>query len=341
MIGSIMKTKTSGAQVPVPESETPKSTRRSKEQLVLGSGVGCRIIEGDSRVALKQFVNAASLIVTSPPYADARRSHYDSVHPDKFADWFHTFHEPFYEALKPDGSLVINIKDKVVDGVRHRYVWKMIEKLADSGWHCIEDYIWHKTNPMPGYWPNRLRDGWEYCFHLAKSPRPYFNAEAVSVPIGNWTGARLKNLSINDQSRQNSANASGFGRNISKWVGKETVLPTNVISAAVVGKNKGHPAVFPLELPLFFIRLLCPKDGLVIDPFGGSGTSGIAALRTHRNAVLIDNNPAYCRQAMTRLMEETTASASTEMFTGTTDDGREGNVGDSDGVDQFPLFGKV
>lgn len=251
------------------------------------------------------------MIVTSPPYADARRKHYDSVHPDKFADWFLTFHEPFFNALKPSGSLVINIKDKVVDGVRHRYVWHTIEALCERGWLAIDDYIWHKTNPMPGAWPTRLSDGWEYCFHLAKSKRPFFNPDEVRRPIGDWVESRLRKLGENDLSRHNSANDSGFGRDISKWVGKETVLPSNVISRALVGKNKNHPAVFPVDLPLFFIKLMSPPDGLILDPFGGSGTTGIAALSAGRDCVLIDNNAEYCQEAICRLRDEAAAQEET------------------------------
>lgn len=264
----------------------------------------CTVIHGDSRDKMRDLVGSVDLIVTSPPYADARHKHYDSVHPDHFTEWFLEFHSVFYEALKPDGSLVINIKDKVVDGVRHRFVWQMIEALCANGWYSIDDYIWHKTNPMPGYWPTRLRDGWEYCFHLAKSKRPYFNTDEVKKPIGGWIETRLKNLSENDLSRHNSVNASGFGRDVSKWVDKETVLPSNVLSLALVGKNKGHPAVFPVQLPSFFIKLLCPEAGLVVDPFAGSGTTGIAALSAGRNSILIDNNEEYCQEAVKRLIEE-------------------------------------
>ena len=267
----------------------------------------CTVIQGDSRNELQDFADQVDLIVTSPPYADARRKHYDSVHPDKFVEWFLTFHEPFFKALKPEGSLVINIKDKVIDGVRHRYVWRMMDALCDQGWLAIEDYIWHKTNPMPGAWPSRLSDGWEYCFHLAKSKRPYFNADAVRKPIGDWVESRLRKLGGNDLSRHNSVNESGFGRDISKWVGKQTVLPSNVISRALVGKNKNHPAVFPVDLPLFFIKLLSPENGLVVDPFGGSGSTGIAALSVGRDCVLIDNNPQYCQAAIKRLREEAMA----------------------------------
>jgi site-specific DNA-methyltransferase (adenine-specific)/site-specific DNA-methyltransferase (cytosine-N4-specific) len=284
-----------------------ESPGRPNKTPVARAGVVCTVIHGDSRVELSPFAKQVDLIVTSPPYADARRNHYESVHPDKFVDWFLTFHEPFYNVLKPTGSLVINIKDKVVDGVRHRYVWHTIEALCERGWFAIDDYLWYKTNPMPGYWPTRLRDGWEYCFHLAKTKRPFFNPDAVRKPIGGWVESRLRNLGKNDLSRHNSVNDSGFGRDISKWVGKQTVLPSNVLTTPLVGKNKGHPAVYPVELPQFFIKLLCPKDGLVVDPFCGSGTTGIAALSLGRCSVLIDNNPKYCKEAIKRLGNEVSA----------------------------------
>jgi len=264
----------------------------------------CTVILGDSRKCLQDYSGQADLIVTSPPYADARNGHYDGIHPDKFVEWFMNFHEPFYNVLKPNGSLVINIKDKVVDGVRHRYVWDTIQKLCETGWYSIDDYLWHKTNPMPGRWPTRLRDGWEYCFHLCKSKKPYFNPDAVKKPIGKWAKTRMSNLSEQDLSRHNSVNDSGFGRDLSKWSNKETVSPSNVLSVALVGKNKKHPAVFPVELPMFFIKLLSPFGGLVVDPFGGSGTTGIAALQTGRNSIVVDNNAEYVLEAVDRIKTE-------------------------------------
>lgn len=267
----------------------------------------CLIISGDSREQLKKFRNCADLIVTSPPYADARRKHYDSMHPDHYAEWFATFHDSFWDSLKNDGSLVINIKDKVVNGVRHRYVWQTIEKLIDLGWHCIDDYIWHKPNPMPGYWPTRLRDGWEYCFHLSKTKKPYINQDSVRVPIGDWAKTRLEKLGEGDKKRHNSENDSGFGRDLSRWVGKDTVLPTNVLTNSPVTRNKGHPAAFPIELPKFFIKLLSRPGGLILDPFGGSGTTAIAALSLQRDCILIDNSEDYCRIAYNRVLRETSS----------------------------------
>ncbi len=267
----------------------------------------CTVILSDSREELKPFQGKVDLIVTSLPYADARRRHYGGVHPDAFADWFLTFHQIFWDVLKPTGSFVVNIKDKVVDGVRHRYVWHTIEALCEKGWLAIDDYIWHKPNPMPGYWPTRLSDGWEYCFHLAKQKKPFFDHEGVKRPIGDWAESRLSNLSEGDLSRHNSVNESGFGRDLSRWVGKDKVLPSNVLTYAVVGKNKTHPAVYPASLPEFFIKLLCPERGLVLDPFAGSGTTGIAALSLGRDCVLVDNQEKYYNIAIERLKEETPA----------------------------------
>jgi len=264
----------------------------------------CLILYGDSREKLIPYKNSVDLIITSPPYADARKKHYDSIHPNEFPEWFLSFHQVFWDCLKPDGSLVINIKDKVVNGVRNRYVWKTIEKLSEAGWFCIDDYLWHKPNPMPGYWPNRLRDGWEYCFHLAKTKKPYMNQDTVRIPVGEWAKSRLQNLGENDVTRHNSVNDSGFGRNISRWVGKDTVLPTNVLSIPLVGINKGHPAVFPLELPTFFIKLFSRPNSLIVDPFGGSGTTGIAALSLNRDCLLIDNNSEYCQLAYDNITKQ-------------------------------------
>jgi len=265
------------------------------------SNATCHIIHGDNRHALKTFENQVDLIITSPPYADARKGLYDSVHPDDYADWFCTFHEAFWQALKPKGSLVINIKDKIVKGVRHRYVWQTIERLAALGWYCIDDYIWAKKNAMPGYWPTRLRDGWEYCFHLAKCRRPFINQAAVRVPIKASTKDRMTRLNNNDLQRSSSATSSGFGRNVSYWKDKELVLPSNVLSVAVEGKNRKHPAAYPVELPSFFIKLLSPANGLVVDPFAGSGTTGVAALNLGRSSILIDNCYQYCLLAAERM----------------------------------------
>lgn len=263
------------------------------------------VYAGDSRKVLGRFSDGYfNLIVTSPPYADARLKHYASTDPDNYVNFILSFHEEFWRVLSDEGSFVLNVKDKVINGVRHRFVWNTVEALSRKGWRCIDDYIWVKPNAMPGHWPNRLRDEWEYCFHFTKNPRFAMYQDEVRQPIGTWAEKRLVNLTGKSNGRHNSENNSGFGRDLRRWVGKETVLPGNIVRVPLVGKNMGHPAAFPVALPSFFIKLFTKVGDTVLDPFAGSGSTGIAAERLHRNVVLIDSKFEYIQIARHRLDRE-------------------------------------
>ncbi len=260
------------------------------------------ILLGDSREVLKRFPDGYfNLIVTSPPYADARKKHYDSIRPDNFPEFMLSFNDEFWRVLADDGSFVLNIKDKVVNGVRHRYVWHTIEAFSQKGWNCIDDYIWIKPNAMPGYWNTRFRDEWEYCFHMTKQKKFVMHQDAVRKPMGGWAEKRLANLTGKSTTRHNSENNSGFGRDLRNWKNKEMVLPGNTISVALVGKNMGHPAAFPVGLPEFFIRLFTKIGDNVLDPFAGSGSTGVAAKMLGRNVVLIDTKKEYVQVMIDRL----------------------------------------
>jgi len=257
---------------------------------------------GDSREVLKRFPNRYfNLIVTSPPYADARHKHYDSISPDEYANFILSFHEQFWRVLADDGSFVLNVKDRVSNGVKHRFVWHTIEALSEKGWLCIDDYIWVKPNAMPGYWPNRLRDEWEYCFHMTKDKKFAMYQESVKKPIGDWAEKRLAKLTGKSNGRHNSENSSGFGRDLRKWVNKEAVLPGNVVNMPLVGKNMGHPAVYPVGLPEFFIKLFTKPGDNVLDPFAGSGSTALAAEKLDRNVVIIDSKQEYFETMKTRI----------------------------------------
>ena len=270
---------------------------------------------GDSREILKSYPDGYfNLIITSPPYADARKKHYSSIAPKDYPDYFLSFHDEFWRVLSNDGSFVLNIKDKVVDGIRDRYVWHTIMALSAKGWLCIDDYIWTKPNAMPGYWPNRLRDEWEYCFHLTKNKDFKMNQDAVRKPIGTWAEKRLEKLNGKSAERHNSENDSGFGRDLRKWKEKDTVLPGNTLNIPLVGKNMGHPAVFPTALPEFFIKLFTNEGDNVLDPFGGSGSTGIAASELNRRVVLIEEKIEYVEVAKNRLSKYMILSSQKRLF---------------------------
>lgn len=239
--------------------------------------------------------DSVDLIVTSPPYADQRKSTYGGVPPDEYVDWFLPHADEFLRILKPSGSFVLNIKEKVVAGERHTYVLDLIMKMRAHGWCWTDEYIWHKRNCYPGKWPNRFRDAWERLLHFTKTKRFKMNQEAVMVPTGAWARTRLRNLSNTDRRRDESKVESGFGKNISNWVGRDMAYPTNVLHLATECANRSHSAAFPRQLPEWFIRLFTDESDTVMDPFMGSGTTIYAAMELQRYAVGIDRVEEYCK----------------------------------------------
>ncbi|MBC8487214.1 MAG: site-specific DNA-methyltransferase [Bacteroidetes bacterium] len=256
--------------------------------------VKTEIILGDSCEELKKLPgNSIDLIITSPPYADARKSTYGGIHPDKYIEWFLPISQELLRILKSTGTFILNIKERIVGGERHTYVIELILEMRKQGWLWTEEFIWHKKNCYPGKWPNRFRDSWERILQFNKDKKFNMYQDEVKVPMGDWAKTRLKNLSKTDKIRDNSKVGSGFGKNISNWTNREMAYPTNVLHLATECNNKNHSATFPESLPEWFIKLFTEPGDAVLDPFMGSGTTNIVAKRLKRNSIGIDILPVY------------------------------------------------
>jgi len=267
------------------------------------------IICGDSREVIKRFSdNSIDLIFTSPPYADARSNTYGGIKPNEYVDWFLPISEELLRILKPDGTFVLNIKEKVVGCERHIYVIELILKMRKQGWLWTEEFVWHKKNCYPGKWPNRFRDAWERLLQFNKSKKFKMFQDAVKVPIGEWSKTRLRNLSETDLVRDPSKVGSGFGKRIANWIGKENVYPTNVLHLATECSNRNHSAVFPDNLPEWFIKLFTERGDVVLDPFMGSGTTIRVASRMGRKGIGIEILPEYCEEACKNLEHDFNSS---------------------------------
>ena len=242
--------------------------------------------------------DSIDLIITSPPYADARKHTYGGPPAPLYLDWWLPRAEQMLRILKPSGSLVLNIKEKCVDGERHTYILEMILAMRrQQGWRWVEEYIWHKTTSAPGKWKYRFRDAWERILHFSKGRDIKMRQDAVMVPTGDWTQKRLANLSPNDRTRQQSGTNPKMGRRMANWQGRERAYPSNVLHHPPVCHNTGHSAAFPAWLPEFFINLFSDPGDLVLDPFSGSGTTVKQALAMGRTPIGIDLQDGTMRQA--------------------------------------------
>jgi DNA modification methylase len=126
-----------------------------------------KVLTGDCEEVLKNIPDdSVDLIFTSPPYADQRAETYGGIKPDQYVVWFMPKAAQFLRVLKPTGTFVLNIKERVVEGERHTYVIELILHMREQGWLWTEEFIWHKKNSYPGKWPNRFRDNWERLIGL-------------------------------------------------------------------------------------------------------------------------------------------------------------------------------
>lgn len=256
--------------------------------------ISAKILLGDCSEKLKKIeTNSIDLIITSPPYADQRKNTYGGIHPDKYVEWFLPISKELLRVLRPTGTFILNIKERVVNSERHTYVLELILAMRKQGWLWTEEFVWHKKNCYPGKWPNRFRDAWERLLQFNKDKRFKMFQEAVMVPVGDWAKTRLRSLSETDKIRDESKVGSGFGKNISHWLGRDKAYPTNVLHMATECSNKNHSAVFPESLPEWFVKLFTEEEDWVLDPFMGSGATIKAAQRLRRNSIGIDIQPYY------------------------------------------------
>jgi len=258
-----------------------------------------KIIHGDCLGVIKTLPKESiDLIVTSPPYADNRKKSYKGIPTNQYVKWFLPISYELKRILKPEGSFVLNIKERAADGERQTYVLELILEMRRQGWLWTEEYIWHKKNCYPGKWPNRFRDAWERCLHFTKQKKFKMFQQEVMVPMGSWAEKRLAKLSDADRIRDESRSLSGFGKNVSNWLGKKYVYPTNVLHLATECSNRNHSAAFPISLPSWFIKLFTQPGDIVLDPFIGSGTTALACIELDRHYIGIELMEEYYKLAL-------------------------------------------
>jgi DNA modification methylase len=265
-----------------------------------------KIIVGDSLDVLKQMPDdCIDCAITSPPYFGLRSYGSDNAignesTPDAYiSKLVAVFHE-LKRVLKPEGTFWLNIGDTWngsktgnTENVKHKKVhenvsfekklwngakrkdligvpWALVFALRNDGWYLRNDIIWHKENAMPKTAHDRLSPSHEHIFLLTKSPDYYFDTNEAYEPTVDGKGRRR----MRDVWSINSS--KGYGTCV---------------------------APFPETLIEPMVKMGCPKGGVVLDPFIGSGTTALVAMKNNRNFVGIELNKAYAEESRQRILE--------------------------------------
>ena len=292
------------------------------------------IIQGDCREVLKTLdPDSINCCVTSPPYFGLRDYGVEGQigleqSPESYlAEMVAVFRE-VKRVLREDGTLWLNLGDSYVGtgakgehkdpkhpegrnaqsgtpknnkvaGLKAKDLigipWRVAFALQADGWYLRQDIIWHKPNPMPESVRDRCTKAHEYIFLLSKSSRYYFDNKAIEED------AKWERWGDQTENKKHTGTAGHLGgKMLAELPIRDKKNRRSVWRVATKPYRGAHFATFPPELIRPCILAGCPTGGTVLDPFGGSGTTGQVALEEGRHAILVELNPSYVSLANAR-----------------------------------------
>jgi len=197
----------------------------------------------------------------------------------------------------PKINIVPELKPKDLIGIP----WRVAFALQADGWYLRQDIIWAKPNPMPESVTDRCTKSHEYIFLLAKNQKYYFDNETIAEPVSP-DSFRTKRPMTSGAKAQTSPYTQGQPQGRTCGVGKNGKRNKRSVWTVTTKPFKGaHFATFPEDLILPCVLAGCPKDGLILDPFAGAGTTGVVAKKNNRNFVGIELNEKYLIMAQQRI----------------------------------------
>ena len=242
-------------------------------------------VQGDA-VTMMQRIEDASIdcIVTTPPYWRRRSQGTESItatSKEEFVDELLQAMAQAWRVLKPQGSLWLNMGDDTTDGFVQGIPWRVLLQMIDrQGWQLVNEVVWNKTTTSPQGSQDHLRKVHEFMFHLVKSDDFYYNDEELR-----HTYALIM-------------------RNETKGRGKPTkgkqhqgLIPSDVWTIGVQRSGIAHYCVAPDTLYRLPMVATCPRDGIVLDPYCGTGTACKIAYEMNLRSIGIDINGDYIKQA--------------------------------------------
>lgn len=250
-------------------------------------------------------------IITSPPYANQIKDYGQTgvmIKPNEFCEWFYPRAKEMFRILKDDGSFVLNINDKLDGKFQSIFVFKLVVLMVEQvGFNLVRDYIWYNPATPPNVFSRgtmgRTKKSHEYCFWFSKSEKWTFNMDPIRKPYSE----RMQELfdAGPQGKREDNTRPSRHNFDLSrKWKDNGGADPGSVISISNTSSNDilhklckqfnvKHPARFPEKLVEFFLLSGTNEGDVVLDPFGGSGTTAIVAQKLNRDFKYIEINPDF------------------------------------------------
>jgi len=299
-----------------------------------------KILQGNCIDKIKELEdNSIDCVVSSPPYFGLRDYGVDGqfglekTYQDYLANTVKIF-KTFKPKLKDNATIWWNVGDSyssgkrkttinqflrgnknygvtrtpVQDGIKEKDLLIIPNRVAialqDEGWYIRSEIIWHKPNPMPESVRDRPTSCHEKIWLITKSKKYYYDSDAIREPLAASSLNRL-NQNIKNQKGSSRGNGGMKSNGNMKAVGNsKTRNKRNVWTITTKPFKESHFATFPKDLIEPCIKAGCPENGIVLDPFGGSGTTGIVASLNNRKSILIELNPEYIKLAENRIEKE-------------------------------------
>jgi len=251
-------------------------------------------------------------VVTSPPYAMQRRNTYGGIPEKDYPAWTVAWMDEARRVLKPDGSVIINIRPHIKNGQISDYTLRTRLALRESGWVELEELIWFKRSSPPAGRVDRPRRSWESLHWFGRQGKVYATPKAAGDPLH----TQFRSDPAKQASTLHIRNGWGSGvKGSNEWrmnggtARVRDVAEVNLGRKTELERANPHPATYPWQLAEWCGKLICPPGGTILDPFSGSASTGVAALRNGWNYIGIDSVEEYVEMSARRLAAERAAFA--------------------------------
>lgn len=261
------------------------------------------LIQADCFEKIKDIASESiDLVITSPPYADLKAYvDFKGIKPDEYVDWIFPLVQEIYRVLKPTGSFILNINDKVENRFRHPYVFDLVSKIChETKFKMFERLFWNKMKGLPLI--KRFGDRVEFVFWFVKQRDFKFKIDEMRVPYQEGAIERMKhqirNRFVRDETNTNVEKKD--------WKPNEKgAMPSTLVSICSETKRiaDNHIAVFPESLVEYFLLGSTDEKDTVLDPFMGTGTTAVVCKKHNRECIGIEISVEYIAICNTRIDE--------------------------------------